>query len=33
MLFGLLSFLAGLFVRTLLDFMAETNRNPFGLLS
>jgi len=33
MLFGLLSFLTGLLVRTLLDFVAETNRNPLGLLS
>jgi len=32
MLFGLLSFLTGLLVRTLLDFVAETNRNPLGLL-
>jgi len=33
MLFGLLSFPMGHFVRALLDFVVETNRNQLGLLS
>ena len=33
MLFGLLLFPVGHFVRALLDFVVETGRNPLGLLS
>jgi len=33
MLFGLLSFPVGLFVRALLDFIVEMNRNLLELLS
>ena len=32
MLLGLLSFLVGIFVSELLDFVVEMNRDPLGLL-